>query len=471
MYRYHLIAFVTGFVLMVYELVAARLLAPTIGSSTYVWTSVIGVIIAALSVGYWLGGRMSDARQRALDVAWLLIAVGASIMGTLLLSDAILSSLLEQSYDVRTQAVIAATVLFAPSSLLLGMISPYLVRLEVQSLSVAGRTVASLSALNSIGGIVGTFLAGFFLFGWIGSRETLLVLVVLMIAMNWCIVPQYRWLVRITMSIVIIFITFSMVRQPTPGETDTASAHYTIREWQNYSDATYRGLLAGPAGIQSGVDINNPDELVFWYTQALADVVDASPKKDRILMLGGGTLTLPRYLANTHPNSQIDVVEIDPELFSIARDEFFYDDPANVNLIAADARRYIETADTAYDIILVDVFNDGHIPFSMTTYEATKQLNGLLRDEQSVVALNLIAGLSDACRPLLAAVNEPLEQIVGDGVFRFQGSSSQRTNLIAAYGHTSQLGEQYESIPLSSDVLLRDNFAPTEQLTRQCQEV
>ena len=114
------IAFITGLVLMVFELIAARLLAPYVGGSLYVWTSVIGVIIAALSLGYWTGGVLADARRRYLDVIVLILATGLTMTMTLLVYQSFLEGLIQTNLDTRIQAVVAAAVLFAPASYVLG---------------------------------------------------------------------------------------------------------------------------------------------------------------------------------------------------------------------------------------------------------------------------------------------------------------------------------------------------------------
>ena len=159
-YALGIISFLSGFALMAYELVAARLLAPTIGSSIYVWTSVIGIIIASLSLGYWLGSKLADARQKQIDVVILSLAAALFVVITMLTFTPALAWITDTFNDVRIQGVVASLILFAPASFLLGMKSPYLAKLNIKKLETAGESVANLSALNSIGGILGTFITG-----------------------------------------------------------------------------------------------------------------------------------------------------------------------------------------------------------------------------------------------------------------------------------------------------------------------
>lgn len=147
------VAFITGAMLMVYELVAARILAPTLGSSLYVWTSVIGVMIAALSLGYWAGGVLADLRNHRYDIAYMLLVLAFCIIWTAMAYDYILGSYSTVDMDVRLKGVLVSLFLFAPASFVLGAIGPYLAKLEVKYLTKTGRSVANLSALNSIGEI------------------------------------------------------------------------------------------------------------------------------------------------------------------------------------------------------------------------------------------------------------------------------------------------------------------------------
>src|SRR5690606_33252066 len=129
--------------------------------------------------------KVADARVKPLDVAWLLLASGFGVAITLILAPSLLAVLAESSADPRLQGLFASLILFAPASFILGMISPYLVRLRVASLETSGESVALLSALNSIGGIIGTFAAGFIFFGFIGSRETVIIVTAILLISSW----------------------------------------------------------------------------------------------------------------------------------------------------------------------------------------------------------------------------------------------------------------------------------------------
>ncbi|HET8884425.1 MAG TPA: fused MFS/spermidine synthase [Candidatus Saccharimonadales bacterium] len=463
-----IIAFVSGFSLMVFELAAARVLAPSIGSSTYVWTSVIGVIIAALSLGYWVGGKLADKRAQPADIAWLCLAAATTITMVLLTYLSLLDWTVNSFEDARVQGVVASLVLFAPTSFLIGTLSPYLVKLKITSLQTSGQSFASLSALESIGGITGTFIAGFILFGYIGSRETFAVVVLALLAVSWLIVPRVHWSGRLWASGLIAIICFGSLHTMHPGQIDTPSAHYSIINGVMDGQAA-RGIATGPNGTQSGIYLHQPDKLLFWYTQQMAAVVKAAPSHERILVLGGGAFTLPQYLAHTYPDSTVDVVEIDPELADIARQHFHYSDPQNVNLIFEDARTYVNETDKTYDVVLVDVYSDASVPFSLMTKEYGQHIQRLLA-ANGVVAANLIANTTGTCEPLLRALDAPYRTEFDEATYTIQRPDLDRSNMIVAYSDQSIVWPGAKPLELPQMTPYTDNYAPVERLQQDCRD-
>ena len=169
--RLELIAFVGGSVVMVLELIGARILAPYLGNSIFVWTSIIGIILAALSLGYHLGGRLSAQKPTLQTLAGILLVAGVLITITAIIKTPILE--LASNLGVRGGSVVATLLLFAPASVILGMISPYAIRLKITDVESSGGVAGNLYAISTIGSIVGTFLAGFVLVPLFGSSQLL----------------------------------------------------------------------------------------------------------------------------------------------------------------------------------------------------------------------------------------------------------------------------------------------------------
>ena len=471
-YALGIISFLSGFALMAYELVAARLLAPTIGSSIYVWTSVIGIIIASLSLGYWLGGKLADARQKQIDVVILALASALFVVITMLTFTPVLEWVVDTFKDVRLQGVFASLLLFAPASFLLGMKSPYLAKLNIKKLETAGESVANLSALNSIGGILGTFITGFFFFGYLGSKETLVVVVVLLLASSWLLVPKLFVVQRIIACVVLLLI--SLLPLPAAANSvariDTPSAHYDVSKFQ-MNGRPINGLTTGPGGIQSAVYTDSKDnELVFWYTQYAGAVLEHYAP-ERILILGGGALTLPSFLSEALPDSTIDVVEIDPELENISKQYFNYTDKENVNLIYSDARSFVNTADEKYDAIFVDVYGDTYVPFSVLTAEYGARINELLKPGGMVV-INAIVGASEQCSEMYAAIDSVYRPYFPYALWQTEtGRQLSRGNYILIYTKEETQIDTMKKLPVQSAAKkYTDNFMPAERLNYQCKQ-
>lgn len=463
-----------GFVMMVYELVAARMLAPYVGSSTYVWTSVIGVIVAALSIGYWAGGRLADHRNRPTDISLLFLAVGIGIIMSLQAFRPALEWAMQFSPDVRIQALLATTVLYAPVSVLIGMVSPYLAKLNVRTLEQSGQSVANLSMFNALGGIFGTFLTGFFLFNIVGIRELMVALAVLSLALSWAMAPTMRIKKRLWASIAIIALsTLTMVARPYIKEIETASAHYVVSEGVVYGEKA-RMLITSPHGVQSAVAFNDPNKLLFWYTREMAYGIESmnTPPKS-ILLLGGGAFSLPRYLAEKLPETHIDVVEIDPKLVEIAREHFFYKDPANVTPIGADARTFLNSNTKQYDVVLVDAYGGDSIPTTLLTKEYGALLKRAVQPG-GMVMINSIAGEMGACRELLDATLAPYRTEFEYARMKVRNTGqSTPTNIMAVFSDTPLDVRGYKAIgdTETSDTVYTDNFVPSDRLYTACEEM
>jgi len=474
---YEAIAFTTGFVLMAFELVASRILAPAIGTSTYVWTSVIGVMIAALAVGYATGGWIADRRERRSDIAWLLMLAAVTILTTCTFYDDTLTLIVRTVHDPRIQGVIAATFLFAPASFLMGMTSPYLAKLRVASIQTTGRSVASLSAANSFGGIAGTFCTGFIFFTIIGSRETLILLaaVLLLCGLTMTVRGQQklRALVIVGLSATALLTIAVPAQAGVVADIDTPASRYKVIDTKVNNQPT-RVLIMGPSGLQSGSYLSGSKDLVFSYPRKMAEVVAAMPHKKRILILGGGAFSLPEYFGRHYPDSQVDVAEIDPALPGIAQKYFNYQQPANVHVTAQDARIFLASVTNPYDIIIFDAYNDLSLPFSLATREYAAALKAALRPDGAVIA-NIIAADNPQCSPLLSRLQASYKTAFKNAQLYPLGDPTlkRRENIIGLYTNTdldwAQSVPGATNIAIASADALIDNHAPIEYLQQQCE--
>ena len=394
--------------MLVIELVAARIMAPHVGVSLYTWTSIIGVILAGISLGAYAGGLIADRRPRPSTLGWLFFVSGISALFIAPLADFIGGSESLQQYATTLLArvlVIAFSVFFLPA-FLLGMISPVTVKLALQNLEKSGGTVGRIYAFSTLGSIVGTFATGFLLIAWLGTRTILLgVAVTLLLS-----AIVFSGLLR-KPAVVIALLALGgalgfagpthllqLYRQNISpialGEYYFGeSEYYTIRLRQAArADKTFVEVLVLDHLVHSFNDLRDPGYLHYGYLRLFDDVVrwklQTNPAP-RLLFLGGGGYTLPRYIEASCPSAIIDVVEIDPAVTRVATDYLGVDPRGRIHTINADARWFAMNTGQRYDAIFCDAFNDLSIPFHLTTREFNARLGALL-EPNGFVAANVI---------------------------------------------------------------------------------
>ena len=375
-------AFIGSGCLLVLEIVAGRMLAPVVGVSLYTWTSVIGVVLAGLSIGNWLGGKIADRwpGRSALSLLYLLAALSSAFV-ILLARD--LQGLSESVADWSPQLHVLwlTSLLFLLPSIMLGTQTPMLVKLSLASLGETGRVVGRIQAWATLGTIVGVFASGFFLISALGTRgvvvgvaATLLVLAFLSHPLS--LAP--RELAAAAGRRPEVAIVIGIVVATTVGFM-TASKDECERE----SDYFCINVSLGEGGVREmeldllvhgRFDPQQPDRLVYEYEQLYSQVAKNVFKRDDELetfTMGGGAYSFPRYLDKFYPQSHNLVAEIDPEVTEVARSDFALRDSPGIEIIHDDARIVLRDrpADERFDLVLADAFNDITVPYHLTTRE------------------------------------------------------------------------------------------------------
>ena len=392
-----IIVFVCGALVMIYEITGSRLLSPYIGASTYVWTSLIGVILAALSLGYWLGGRVADKRPELKILAFVLFLAGGAVSVTILLKDLILSFIAQMSVGLEIRSVAAALILFAPASILLGFVTPYAVKLKMTTLEDAGKTVGRLYALSTVGSILGTFLAGFFLIPFVGSEKTLYLIGATLIGLSVLLAPFVvtKWNVAILITFVFAVIVCESkiyyLRQ-TVDLHDIDTEYSRVQVFKSTDPKTkkaIRVIATDPYFVQSAMFLDS-DELVLEYADYYHLLRHFKPDFEHTLLIGGAGFTFPNEYLKKYPEAKMDVVEIDPQMTEIAGKFFRLEDNHRLNIIHQDGRVFLNQADAGkYDAVLMDAFGSlFSVPFHLTTVEAARHIKRALKDD-GVIIFNL----------------------------------------------------------------------------------
>ena len=392
----HCCIFLCGAALMIIELTGSRILAPFLGTSLIIWTSLIGVILASLSLGAWWGGMLADRQPQprllgriVLLAAWATAAIGLSKTWVL--------ETLQSTGGLHAVTLAATVILFAPAAALLGMVPPFAVRLCLHDREHGGRIAGGLYAISTIGSIVGTFLAGFVLIAWVGSTAILFITAAVLALASWMADPGGKPLKAA--SIVLFLLALYFLRQQDlwlaqQGFFDLDTSYnrvlvYTSRE--EGSGRLTREMVTGPQGRQSAMYLDDPVELALPYTRFYRLLEYYRPGARRMLVLGGGGYSFPKYALAHYPEMHIDVVELDPGITQLARSHFNLVDHPRLRITEEDARTFLRKVEQPYDVILCDVFNAHYsIPFHMVTIEAARLMRAALRPN-GVVLVNLLA--------------------------------------------------------------------------------
>jgi spermidine synthase len=388
--KYPIIAFISGFVIMSVELIAARVVAPIIGNSIYTWTSIIGIILLGISVGNYAGGRLADKIPTNKALSGLLSGAAIFIALIPMLSKFAEPIIFWEASLIYKILGISLLLFFVPA-LFLGTVYPMILKLYLQRLEEVGKRAGTISALGAIGSIVGTFATGFFFVGFLGSSLSLYLLsaILLLTALAVSLLNPFTWLAVL----VVIISTFFNSNSSSKNQNvvyESESNYYKIRvvdSWVSRVPARILFLDFDSHSVESLADYK------AGTYQDIAPIFKAFKNSFKnILVIGGGSYHLPKELWHIY-NAETEVVEIDPEVTKTAK-KFFNLESYPIKSIHEDGRIYLTTTEKKYDLIFGDAFNSFiSIPWHLATKEANEIARSRLNPD-GIYALNFISGLS-----------------------------------------------------------------------------
>ena len=420
----NVVVFIASFCTLVIELVAGRIMAPYVGVSLYTWTSIIGVVLAGISIGAYAGGLIADRYPRTSTLGWLLFLSG---LGALIISP--LTNLIgaaQMQTTLMVRILILTTAIFFIPSCILGMISPVVVKLTLNNLSKTGNVVGKIYAFSTLGSIIGTFATGFFLISWMGTRNLLLVMAVILVlsALVFGGAFSRRKAVFAVLAVLtpLVWVFYGYAFKPPLDENFyyyfKESDYYTIKlsRYETRDGQRAEALILDNL-IHSINVLDNPLYLDYEYLQIYDEFMRWRTKKQRspqTLFIGGGGYTYPRYLEVKYPSAGIDVVEIDPEITRVVYDYLGVPKDTRIRSFNEDGRWFVMNCGNKgkYDFIFGDAFNDLSIPYHLTTKEFAQQLMDLLKPDGILLA-NMIDSYEKGL--MLPSYIRTLEQVFGKG--------------------------------------------------------
>ncbi len=399
--RAGILVFVTSAVVLVMEILAARLLAPYVGVTLETYTGIIGTILAAIAVGAWAGGRLADRRDpQALLGPILLLGGGLSLLVVPIVR---LVGSLPLGTGPEAVLVLAGLAFFLPAAVL-SAVPPVIVKMQLADLRETGRTVGRLSALGTVGAIVGTFATGFVLVAAWPTTPILLGVAGVSLVMGLAVeISQRRRRHRpvpvgLTTSVVVLAAAAGLGVERLNAATDPCE-----RESAYFCASVVADLAGCPDGLTLYLDTlrhscihpDDPERLDFSYAQMFADALDAAGPGGAPLdtvHVGGGGFSLPRFLQVAHPGSTSTVLELDPTLVEIAEQQLGLRLSDDLRVRTGDARTGIRElpADSA-DVVLGDAFGGLAVPWHLTTVEWMDEVDRVLRPD-GMYLVNVIDG-------------------------------------------------------------------------------
>lgn len=343
-YNLEAVVFICGASLMILELVGSRLLAPYVGTSTIVWTSLIGIILGFLSLGYWWGGRLADRRADEKTLSFIIFLSAFFVFLIILINGNVLFLIRSLVSNLYPASVMAAIILFATPSFLLGIVSPYAVKLKTNDIKTCGSAVGSLYAISTLGSIAGTFAAGFLLIPFLGTIKILYLITALLVFSSFLVFFKNS---RVKIALIFFFLLclflllsfYSPVKAGNLIDVDTQYGRIWI--YPSKDSETSRPILrltTDPYSVQSAMFLDNDDNLVFKYCKYYRLAEHFNPEVKKGLMIGGAAYSYPKDFLKHYPNGELTVVEIDPGMTTLARKYFNLKDDPRLNIIHEDGR-------------------------------------------------------------------------------------------------------------------------------------
>jgi spermidine synthase len=380
-------AFITGAIVMSFEMLGSRYLNPYFGSGIYTWAALISTVLIALTAGYFLGGTLAD-RTASLAVLALTVIVGSLYLLALpSFAQAILEFVLAGVDDIRAGSLIASLALMFFPVTFLGMYSPFAIRLLLRSAQRSGRVSGAVYGISTAGAIVGTLGTTFFLIPTIGSRAITLTLGALGLAAGLALLALARLHRPAGSVLVVVALAVSTapagradnlidqaVRASILERADGRLAH--IETAYNDVFITKRGhqlvmsfQLKGWDYTESVSNLLDPDDLPLRYAQVMTIAAIYPETARKILMLGLGGGSISTYLGRFMPEAAITTVEIDPGVITAAKTYFGLRETERMRYRAGDGRVFLSRNDELYDLILLDAYRGGYVPFHLLTRE------------------------------------------------------------------------------------------------------
>src|SRR6266849_2225633 len=385
-------AFITGAIVMSFEMLGSRYLNPYFGSGIYTWASLISTVLAALTAGYFAGGRLADRYPSARVLGAAVLIGSAFILALPSFATMLLEALLEAIDDIKAGSLASAFVLMFFPVAFYGAYSPFAIRLLLRSTHASGCVSGGVYAISTAGSIVGTLGTTFLLIPAIGTRAITFMLGAAGVACGVTLMayPARRRAARMPVLLGTSLLglgTFVALaassaarsaeifdRTPLLEREDGQLAHiegqyndiYVVKRG---NELLMTARLKGWNYTESRINLADPDVVPANYLRLMTTALAYAPQADKVLLVGIGGGVLTSYLGRFLPEARIDSVEIDPGVIDAAKTWFSVKETERMRIIGSDGRVFLNRNRNLYDVALIDAYIGGSVPFHLMTRE------------------------------------------------------------------------------------------------------
>ncbi len=401
-----------SFVFMGLEIAAVRIITPYYGNSVYTWGSIISVFLIGSSIGYWLGGKSADVSRHGIWLKRYFVLCTASV--ALIPHAAIFILPYLQSFSEGLGSFIGASLLFIIPNLLLSAIIPSMIKIGL-SRELSGTRIGSYHMISSLGSILGTMLTTFVLLPNFHINEVFALFTAMLIVCFICYLyqePKAHW--RSTLWLMLFCLIPFLSTQTLWFPQSTLIAHISspyheiyVTEKGSYNelDGSFRFLQFGKGGYQGGINLDQPDQDLFSYTRNMTNIIDVyHPNSSQVFMIGHGIGTLTKSMGSR--GKIMDVAEIDEGVLDASRRYFGY---KGNEVRIGDGRVLLgKREDQSIDVILLDAYNGGSIPFHLTTQEFFRLTDKKLKKD-GILVINVIGKAQND--PFIEAIHATIASV------------------------------------------------------------
>ncbi len=463
------------------------MLAPQFGSSVYVWGSIIGVFLAAMSIGYVWGGRLADARPRLACLGELLIGAAGAQTLVLLFGRSLVEALGAWTGGAPWGTLVAVSLLFGPPTTLLATVAPYAVKLATRDLSLLGGTAGHLYAISTGGSLVGTLGATFVLIPYLDLDAILRLLLLATVltgagavGASW---RRHRLAVAGALSLLVLGVSSGLSPSSRGGLlAERVTPYQTLRVIEQDGVRT----LVSDGTLHAAVELETGKPWLV-YPRVAAGALLFTPEMESMLVLGMGAGSAGSYLSGQVPELTVDYVDIDPAVPDLARRLMLFTDGERAVVHVDDARRFLNESSRTWDFIYADTYIGHSIPFHLSTVEFFRVVARRL-EPGGLFGVNLISSPSSPFgAAFLRSVRAVFRQtyvfnVPGGNYFLLATEREERWSRDQLLERARQLAGRWSFEPSIVDVagflsretfdlagakLLRDAYAPVNHLVTQ----